>query len=102
MVKSVNYMPGGFGHYGGSQSKSFQYMASGRPICCNIRMAYCPITKFNIGIAKEFQSPEEYAQAILPLVDMPKAEYDAMCTRAKEAAKQYDYEYLTSKMIEIF
>lgn len=100
-VHVLNYMPGGFGHYGGSQSKSFQYMASGKPICCNIRMAYCPITKFNIGIAKEFQSAEEYAAAILSLVDMPKAEYEAMCLRAKEAAKQYDYEYLTSKMIEI-
>lgn len=101
-VHVLNYMPGGFGHYGGSQSKSFQYMASGKPICCNIRMAYCPITKFNIGIAKEFQSAEEYATAILSLVDMPKAEYEAMCLRAKEAAKEYDYEYLTSKMIEIF
>lgn len=64
-------------------------------------MAYCPITKFNIGVANEFQSPEEYAKAILSLVDMPKAEYDAMCIRSKEAAKLYDYEYLTSKMIEI-
>ena len=101
-VHVLNYMPGGFGHYGGSQSKSFQYMASGKPICCNISMAYCPITKFNIGIAKEFQTADEYADAILSLVDMPKSEYDAMCLRAKEAAKRYDYEYLTSKMIEIF
>lgn len=100
-VHVLNYMPGGFGHYGGSQSKSFQYMASGKPICCNISMAYCPIKKFNIGVAKEYQTAEEYATAILSLVDMPKAEYDAMCLRAKEAAKQYDYEYLTSKMIEI-
>lgn len=101
-VHVLNYMPGGFGHYGGSQSKSFQYMASGKPICCNIRMAYCPITKFNIGVANEFQTSEEYAAAILSLVDMSKIEYDAMCARAKETAKQYDYEYLTSKMIEIF
>ena len=101
-VHVLNYMPGGFGHYGGSQSKSFQYMASGKPICCNIRMAYCPITKYNIGISNEFKSAEEYAEAILSLVDMPKAEYEAMCLRAKEAAKQYDYEYLTLKMIEIF
>lgn len=64
-------------------------------------MAYCPITKFNIGVAKEYQTAEDYAAAILSLVDMPKAEYDAMCIRAKEASKQYDYEYLTSKMIEI-
>ena len=101
-VHVLNYMPGGFGHYGGSQSKSFQYMASGKPICCNIRMAYCPITKYNMGIAKEVPSAEEYAEAILNLVDMPKDEYEAMCSRAKAAAKQYDYEYLTSKMIEVF
>lgn len=100
-VHVLNYMPGGFGNYGGSQSKSFQYMASGKPICCNIRMSYCPITKYNIGIAKEFQSAEEYAEAILCLVDMPKNEYKAMCLRAKEVAKMYDYEYLTSKMIDI-
>ena len=59
------------------------------------------LEKYNIGIANEFQSAEEYAEAILSLVDLPKAEYEAMCLRAKEAAKQYDYEYLTSKMIEI-
>lgn len=101
-VHVLNYMPGGFGHYGGSQSKSFQYMASGKPICCNIEMAYCPIKKFDIGIARKFQTPQEYADAILQLVDLPKAEYEAMSARAKAAAKNYDYEYLTSKMIEIF
>lgn len=57
--------------------------------------------KYNIGVAKEYQTAEDYAAAILSLVDMPKEEYDAMCIRAKEASKQYDYEYLTSKMIEI-
>lgn len=101
-VHVLNYMPGGFGRYGGSQSKSFQYMASGKPICCNIEMAYCPIKKFDIGISREFQTPQEYADAIMALVDMPKVEYEAMCARAKAAAKNYDYEYLTSKMIEIF
>ena len=101
-VHVLNYMPGGFGHYGGSQSKSFQYMASGKPICCNIEMAYCPIKKYDIGIAREFQTPLEYANAIVQLLDLPKAEYEAMNARAKAAAKNYDYEYLTSKMIEIF
>ena len=101
-VHVLNYMPGGFGYYGGSQSKMFQYMASGKPICCNLRMAYCPINKFDIGIAKEFQSSEEYAEAIVKLVDMPKQEYDAMSNRAMDAAKNYDYEYLTSKMIALF
>lgn len=101
-VHVLNYMSGGFGHYGGSQSKSFQYMASGKPICCNLEMAYCPIKKFGIGIAREFQTPQDYADAIVKLVDLPITEYEAMSARAKSAAKNYDYEYLTSKMIEIF
>lgn len=100
-VHVLNYKPGGFGHYGGSQSKLFQYMASGKPICCNIEMAYCPIKKFNIGISHEFQTSQEYADAIEKLVDLPKTEYEAMRVRAVEAVMNYDYEYLTSKMIEL-
>ena len=64
-------------------------------------MAYCLIKKYNIGIAREFQTPREYADAIVQLVDLPKAEYEAMSARAKAAAKQYDYEYLATKMMEI-
>ncbi len=101
-IHILNYMSGGFGHYGGSQSKMFQYMASGKPICCNLRMAYCPINKFNIGIAKEFKSPEEYAESIIKLVDMPNDEYQKLSLRAKDAAKNYDYEFLTSKIIALF
>ena len=60
----LNYKNSGVLRFGGSQSKSFQYMASGKPICANIAMGYCPINQFNLGIAKEFRNPEEYAEAI--------------------------------------
>ncbi len=51
-VNILNYMPGNFGKYGGSQSKMFQYMASGRPICSNLKMMYCLINKYKLGIAR--------------------------------------------------
>lgn len=92
----LNYMPSHILKYGGSQSKSFQYMASGKPICCNIRMGYCPITKFNIGIAKDFKSANEYADAILSFAEKGPAEYENIYLKARSAAKHYDYKRLTN------
>jgi glycosyltransferase involved in cell wall biosynthesis len=96
----LNYSKNPIFRYGGSQSKSFQYMASGKPICSNIEMAYCPIKKFNIGIAKNFKSAEEYAQAILEIYSLPKIVYNTLCNNALTASKEYDYEHLTNKYIK--
>ncbi len=93
----LNYLPSSITRFGGSQSKSFQYMASGKPICCNIQMAYCPITKYKLGIAKKFETSEEYAEAILSFVNMKTDEYNQICKNAKNAAGKYDYSKLTAK-----
>ena len=91
-----------FGHYGGSQSKMFQYLASGKPICCNLDMRYNPIKKYNVGISKSFESPREYAQAILSLLSLSEKDYAEMCTRARQAAEEYDYPTLTKKLTRLF
>ena len=101
-VNILNYMPGHFGSYGGSQSKMFQYMASAKPICCNLKMMFCPITKYNIGIAKEFGSAQEYAEAIMNIINMSNNEYNDMCRRARKAASEFDYKLLTNKLINLF
>lgn len=95
----LNYSKNSIFRYGGSQSKSFQYMASGKPICSNVEMAYCPISKFNLGIANDFKNAIEYSEAILRIYNMPKIEYDQLCNNAILASKTYDYEYLTNKYI---
>jgi glycosyltransferase involved in cell wall biosynthesis len=92
----LNYMPSPIVRFGGSQSKSFQYMASGKPICANLQMGYCPITKYNLGIAKEFKNAEEYANAILSFVNMDSEEYNTICNNARKAADNYDYQKLAS------
>lgn len=97
----LNYKPSSILRYGGSQSKSFQYMASGKPICANVEMSYCPIKKFNIGIAKEFKNSKEYADAILSFYKMDKSEYDAICVNARNASQNYDYKLLTERYIEL-
>lgn len=97
----LNYKPSSILRYGGSQSKSFQYMASGKPICANVKMNYCPIEKFNIGIAEEFKDSKEYAEAILSFYKMDKNEYNIICSNAREASKNYDYKLLTERYVEL-
>lgn len=101
-VNILNYMPGQFGTYGGSQSKMFQYMASGHPICCNLEMMYCPIKKNNIGIARVYKSSEDYASAIRTLLSLPTDEFNEMCNRARKTACEYDYQVLTDKLVQLF
>ena len=97
----LNYISSDFAKHGISSSKMFQYMASGRPMVCNINILYCPITENNIGVAREMADAQDYADAIKQIIDLPKVEYDAMCIRARNAAKEYDYPYLTKKMVDV-
>lgn len=97
----LNYISSDFAKYGISSSKMFQYMASGRPIVCNINLPQCPITSNKIGIAHEMKNENDYAAAIRSLLELPVEEYDAMCKRAQETAKTYDYENLVEQMIEV-
>lgn len=100
-VNVLNYMPGNFGKYGGSQSKLFQYLAAGKPICSNLNMMYDIINKYNVGISREYASPVEYAEALLSLVNLGEENYKLMCERAKVAANDFDYKILTDKQIEL-
>ena len=97
----LNYMSSDFAKYGISSSKMFQYMAAGKPIVCNINIYNCPITENEIGIAREFDSADKYAQAIVTILNLPEAEYNAMCERAQATAKFYNYSYLTNQMAEV-
>jgi glycosyltransferase involved in cell wall biosynthesis len=97
----LNYFPNPIFKYGGSQSKSFQYMASGKPICCNLLMGYDPIVKYQLGISKEFNTDKEYAEAMKFFYDLDKEEYLKMCVNAKTAAQQYDYPVLVNKLVQI-
>lgn len=97
----LNYISSEFAKYGISSSKMFQYMASGRPIVCNINLPQCPITNSKIGIAHEMKDENDYAVAIRSLLELPTEEYNAMRKRALETAKMFDYEYLAGKMEEV-
>lgn len=97
----LNYMANDIWKYGGSQSKLFQYLASGKPICSNLEMGYCPINRYKLGIAKRYSSSKEYAESILTIYNLDENEYMLMCNRAKELSQQFDYKLLTKRLIDI-
>lgn len=99
-ISVLNYTAS-FGKYGISSSKMFQYLASGKPIVCNVEIMYSPIEKYQIGISRNMTSAQDYANAILSIINLSEKEYAAMCERARNAAKEFDYPYLTKKMAEV-
>lgn len=99
-INILNYISG-FGKYGISSSKMFQYMAAGKPIVCNVYIMYSDIVEHNLGVCHDMKSDQEYADAIRAILDLPQEDYQCMCKRAREAAKKYDYPYLTKKMVRI-
>lgn len=99
-ISVLNYTAS-FGKYGISSSKMFQYMASGKPIVCNVEIMYSPIEKYKIGISRNMTSAKDYADAIQSIINLSEEEYSAMCERARNAAKEFDYPYLTKKMAEV-
>lgn len=96
----LNYQKN-FGLYGVSSGKLFQYLAAGKPICANIKMNYCLIEGNNLGIAKDLETPREYADAILSIAQLSSADYSNMCLRVREVAQRFDYDYLSNELMQI-
>lgn len=100
-VNVMNYEKG-FGRWGISSGKMFQYLAAGKPIVCNIDIAYDNVIEDNrLGFARDIDTPEEYAEAIRRLAEQPREDYAAMCVRVREAARRFDYEILAAEEIKL-
>lgn len=99
-VNLMNYQKK-FGIHGVSSGKMFQYFAAGKPICCNVKLNYSEISRNNIGIDRDLETPEQYATAIRELAELPAAEYEAMCQRVRETAKRFDYRALAAEELKV-
>ena len=100
-INVMNYQKG-FGYMGVSSGKLFLYLAAGKPIVCNVRIAYDDvITDNHLGIAKDIDTPEAFVQAIRDLAEQPQASYDAMCERVRKVAEQFDYKKLAAEEIKV-
>ena len=100
-VNVMNYEKG-FGRYGVSSGKMFQYLAAGKPIVCNVDIAYDnAIRDNNLGVCRDIDTAEDFAMAIRSLAEQPRASYDAMCERVREVAKRFDYKVLAAQELKI-
>lgn len=94
----INVQPAALNKYGCSWNKLFEYMASGRPILCNLPVKYDLIKKYNLGVTERFPDSEAYKNAILNFVEMPKKDYEVYCQNSTECSRSFDYQTLTNKI----
>lgn len=100
-VNVMNYEKG-FGQFGVSSGKLFQYLAAGKPIVCNIDIPYDNVIKDNdLGVCHDLETADDFAMAIRSLAEQPRACYDAMCERVREVAKRFDYKVLAAQELKI-
>ncbi len=91
-----------FGWMGVSSGKMFQYLAAGKPIVCNINIAYDDvITNNNLGVACDLETAEEFAAEIRRIAEQPEENYEAMCHRVRAVGGQVDYKKLAAREIEL-
>ncbi|MBR5129114.1 MAG: glycosyltransferase family 4 protein [Firmicutes bacterium] len=93
--------PDSLNQYGLSLNKLFDYMASGKPILSNIKANYDNILKYNCGVVVEDDSITPIYEGILKIKALSQDEYKTYCENAKTAARDFDFEKLTSKLYEI-
>lgn len=100
-VNIMNYEKN-FGWMGVSSGKMFQYLAAGKPIVCNIDIAYDDVITMNkLGVARDLETAKDFAAEIRRIAEQPQDEYEAMCHRVREVAKQFDYKVLAAREIEL-
>jgi len=84
-----------------SPGKFFQYLAAAKPICSNIAVKYSIINEFNLGVEKDLNTPDLYADSIRRIADLSNDDYNNMCNRVRATAFLYDYKILFKKFLEV-
>ncbi len=101
-VNILNYSPTQYNWTrGNSSNKLFEYMASGKPIISTVKMGYSIIEKYQCGIELENSTPQELANAILKVKEMPLEKYELVSNNAKRGAEDFDFKVLTEKLIDV-
>lgn len=87
--------------YGGSQSKLFDYLASGKPIINCGDWGYNLVSRYKCGIIVEEITGGNIAEAVRTLYEMPKAQLQEMGYQARKVAEIYDQPRIVEKLCEV-
>lgn len=97
----INYKQAGLQKYGGSQNKLFEYFASGKPICSNVKMGYSLIKKYHCGFEQGISSEGEYTRLIQTFLGMSAEGYASYTQNSRKVAEMHDYKILSKKIEKI-
>lgn len=87
--------------FGGSLNKMFEYLAAGKPILFTFQLGYSIIERYGAGIEMSDSSPTKIADSILYFKSLSAVDYESYSKNAHRAAKEYDFEALTDKLINV-
>ena len=101
-VNLLNYTQNGYNWTrGNSSNKLFEYMASGKPVISTVKMGYSIIEKYGCGVELSECTPEALADGIRMFHDMEHNTYQRYCQNARCGAKDFDFETLTEKLVNV-
>lgn len=87
--------------YGISPNKLMDYMMSAKPIIQMIQAGNDLVAESGCGVSISVRTPEKIKDAIISLMDMTKAEREAMGFRGRNFVLQYhDYSVLAKKFLQ--
>lgn len=88
-------------NYGVSWNKLFDYFAAGRPVISTELVKYDLIERYQCGESIKACDADKLAQVIKNFYQMSNSDYQQMCKNALEGAKEYDFELLTNKLMNV-
>ena len=100
-VNIMTYQQSKVMKYGGSQSKLFDYLASGKPVINCGDWGYNLISRYNCGIVVKEQTSVNIANAIEILKNTSEEILNSMGNNARHVAEIYAQPNLVDKLIEV-
>lgn len=87
--------------FGLSPNKLFEYFAAGKPILQTFKTNYSIVEKNSAGIELSETNSENIAEKVDFFSKLDKSQYQKFCENSLRISKNYDFEKLTDKLIEI-
>lgn len=87
--------------FGLSPNKLFEYLAAGKPVLQTFKANYSIVESNSVGFELTESTPESIADSVEFFSKLNEFEYHSFCENSLRLSKEYDFEKLTNKLIEI-
>ena len=82
-------------------NKLFDYFAARKPILVTFKAGKSLVEKYGTGIELTTSDPQTIAKSVVDLVDSRQEMYRRYCMNTERAARDYSFDNLTRRLIEI-